>query len=290
MSRFLDVVRSGALTTVQDAGRSGWGHLAVPRSGALDGPAHRLANRLVGNPEDAAVLETTMSGVAFRVSADCHVAVTGAWAEVRVDERATGWALPVWVPAGALIDIGEAIHGVRCYVAVSGGVTVAPVLGSRSTDLLSGLGPPVLRDGDRLPVGEPMNPPAGIDMAPYPAPADECLLRILLGPRDDWITPASLAQLGRASYLVAPASNRIGLRLDGPALQWRTDTELPSEGTVTGAVQVPPDGKPLIFLADHPTTGGYPVIAVVHPEDLSRCAQARPGTTIRFKNSRAAEL
>lgn len=181
-----------------------------------------------------------------------------------------------------MLDIGAARSGVRSYLAVSGGVAVDPVLGSRSTDLLSGLGPPPLTDGTVLPLGRPAHLHARVDVVPHPAPPSELVLRVTLGPRDDWFTDTALRTLTRHPYAVSSASNRIGLRTEGPALERARAGELPSEGMVLGAVQVPPDGCPVVFLADHPTTGGYPVIAVVHPSDLPDAAQATPGTPVRF--------
>jgi biotin-dependent carboxylase-like uncharacterized protein len=186
------------------------------------------------------------------------------------------------VSAGALLEVGTAVSGVRGYVAVSGGIAVEPVLGSRSTDLLSGLGPPPLRNGAVLPLGRPGVPHARVDVAPQPAPPAELVLRVTLGPRDDWCAPEAVRTLTSRAYRVSPASNRIGLRMDGPALTRARTGELPSEGMVLGAVQVPPDGRPVVFLADHPTTGGYPVIGVVRAADLPAAAQARPGTPVRF--------
>ncbi|CAM5327857.1 biotin-dependent carboxyltransferase family protein [Streptomyces griseorubiginosus] len=280
--RALFVVRAGALTTVQDRGRPGHAHLGVPRSGALDGPAAALANRLVGNRPEAAVLETTLNGCALRPRSTVTVAVTGAPCPVAVDGRPASWAAPVHVPAGALLTVGAAVSGVRSYVAVSGGVTVEPVLGSRSTDLLSGLGPPPLTDGAILPLGSPAPLPTRVDTAPQPAPPGELLVRVVLGPRNDWFTPEAVRDFTTRAFRVSSASNRIGLRTEGPALERRLKGELPSEGMVLGAVQVPPDGRPVVFLADHPTTGGYPVIGVVREPDLPAAAQAVPGTPVRF--------
>ncbi|MEU6252799.1 biotin-dependent carboxyltransferase family protein [Streptomyces sp. NPDC047043] len=280
--RALVVVRSGALTTVQDRGRPGHAHLGVPRSGALDGPAAALVNRLVGNPPEAAVLETTVNGCAVRPRSAVTVAVGGAPCAVTVDGRPVAWGASVHVPAGALLEVGTVVSGVRSYVAVSGGVAVDPVLGSRSTDLLSGLGPPPLTDGTVLPLGTPESLRASVDVAPQPAPPAELVLRVTLGPRDDWFTPEALRAFTTRAYRVSPASNRIGLRTEGPSLERALPGELPSEGMVLGAVQVPPDGKPVVFLADHPTTGGYPVIAVVRAQDLPAAAQAAPGTPVRF--------
>ncbi|MFJ4624448.1 biotin-dependent carboxyltransferase family protein [Streptomyces sp. NPDC088812] len=280
--RALSVVRAGALTTVQDRGRFGHAHLGVPRSGALDGPAAALVNRLVGNPPEAAVLETTVNGCTLRPRSAVTVAVGGAPCAVTVDGRPAAWGAPVRLPGGALLDVGPAVRGLRSYVAVSGGVAVEPVLGSRSTDLLSGLGPPPLTDGTVLPLGRVHSPHARVDTAPQPAPPAELVLRVTLGPRDDWFTPEAVRVFTTRAYLVSAASNRIGLRTEGPALGRVRPGELPSEGMVLGAVQVPPDGRPVVFLADHPTTGGYPVIGVVRPADLASAAQAVPGTPVRF--------
>ncbi|WP_326788994.1 biotin-dependent carboxyltransferase family protein [Streptomyces sp. NBC_00151] len=280
--RALAVVRAGALTTVQDQGRPGHAHLGVPRSGALDAPAAALANRLVANPAEAAVLETTVDGCALRPRSTVTVAVTGAPCPVRVDGRPVAWGAPVRVPAGALLDVGSARGGLRSYVAVSGGVAVDPVLGSRSTDLLSGLGPPPLTDGAVLPLGSPGTLHARVDVVPHRAPPAELVLRVTLGPRDGWFTEPALRTLTTRVYRVSSASNRIGLRTEGPSLERAVSGELPSEGLVLGAVQVPPDGRPVVFLADHPTTGGYPVIAVVRSADLPAAAQAVPGTPVRF--------
>jgi biotin-dependent carboxylase-like uncharacterized protein len=280
--RALRVVRAGALTTVQDRGRPGHAHLGVPRSGALDAPAAALVNRLVGNPPEAAVLETTLTGCALRPRCTVTVAVGGAPCPVTVDGRPVAWGAPVHVPAGALLDVGAVTAGVRSYVAVSGGIAVEPVLGSRSTDLLSGLGPPPLTDGMVLPLGRRAGPHARVDVAPQPSPPAELVLRVTLGPRDDWFTPRAVRLFTSHAFRVSPASNRIGLRTEGPALERARPGELPSEGMTLGAVQVPPDGRPVVFLADHPTTGGYPVIAVVRTADLPALAQAVPGTPVRF--------
>ncbi|MBQ1050444.1 biotin-dependent carboxyltransferase family protein [Micromonospora sp. C51] len=280
MSGTLEVLRAGALTTVQDLGRPGWAHLGVPRSGALDPAALRLANRLVGNPEHAAGLEITLTGCELRPTRATTVAVVGAETDVRVGQRPGDTGRPLAVPGGALLRIGPARQGLRCWLAVAGGIAVTPVLGSRSTDTLAGLGPAPLRDGDLLPLGTPANPPAPVDVTMPVASPTELRLTVRLGPRHTWFTPAALDRLLGTAYQVSPLSNRVGARLSGAPLPRAVAGELPSEGVVLGAVQVPADGQPLIFLADHPTTGGYPVIAVV--DDVTPLAQARPGTTVRF--------
>ncbi|HEX5569194.1 MAG TPA: biotin-dependent carboxyltransferase family protein [Streptomyces sp.] len=279
----LEVVRAGALTTVQDLGRVGHAHLGVPRAGALDAPAHLLANRLVGNPAGAATLETTVTGCAVCPERSVTVAVTGAPCAVRIDDRPAPWGAAVRVPGGAVLDVGAARPGVRSYLAVAGGIAVEPVLGSRSADLLSGLGPAPLAEGMRLPVGRAAGPApwTGAAAAPGP-PTGELVLPVVLGPRDDWFTAGALHTLATAVYRVSSAGNRIGLRTEGPALARARDGELPSEGMVLGAVQVPPGSGPVVFLADHPTTGGYPVVGVVPRKALAAAAQAVPGLPVRF--------
>ncbi|MGR8011722.1 5-oxoprolinase subunit C family protein [Streptomyces hypolithicus] len=280
--RAFAVVRAGALTSVQDWGRPGHAHLGVPRSGVLDRPASDLANRLAGNPPEAALLETTVNGCAVRPRCAVTVAVTGAPCCVTVDGRPAPWGAPVRLAAGAVLEVGDAVRGVRSYLAFAGGVAVEPVLGSRATDLLSGLGPAPLTDGAVLPLGEKWGVPAYADVLPLPGPPAELVLRVEPGPRSDWFTGTALRTLLRGDFRVSSVSNRIGLRTQGPPLGRAVDGELPSEGMVLGAVQVPPDGRPVVFLADHPTTGGYPVIAVVRERDLAAAAQAAPGTPVRF--------
>ncbi len=278
----LEVLGVGALVTVQDAGRPGLAHLGVPRAGWLDPPAARLANRLVGNSDDLAVLEVTVGGLSLRTDVACWVAVTGATCAVTVDGRAAGHGRPERLPAGAVLALGPATAGVRSYLAVSGGVAVEPVLGSRSTDTLAWVGPPRVEGGTWLPVGEPMGPPRAADVPAVTRPGP---LRLRPGPRADWLAADAVAVLCGTPYAVAADSDRVGLRLDGPLLRRARDGELPSEGMVLGAVQVPPDGRPVVFLADHPTTGGYPVVAVVDVADLAACAQLRPGDPVRFRRS-----
>ncbi len=271
----LTVVRAGPLTTVQDLGRPGHAHLGVPRSGAADRPALRRANRMAGNPEGAAALETTLAGVTVRLDEERWVAVAGAEAGLTVDGEPAG--SPVLVPAGATVTVGRARRGLRSYLAIGGGLDTPATLGSRSTDRLSGLGPDPLHDGDTLPLGPPTGPGAA---EPDPELPVEPVLRVRLGPRADWF--ASADPLTSGPYEVRPDSDRVGLRLAGPALTRARSGELPSEGLVPGAMQVPADGRPVLFLADVPTTGGYPVVGVVHPDDLWLAAQARPGARLRF--------
>ena len=273
----------GPLTTVQDTGRPGWAGIGVTRSGAADAFSAGLANRLVGNAEAAAVLEVTAGGLRVRAGRTLLVALTGAPATVDVDGRAAPWNAPFPLPEGAVLSLGVPAAGLRSYLAVRGGIDVPEVLGSRSTDTLSGLGPAALRAGDRLPVGAPGPEQPVVDVAPVAAPERAAVLRVLPGPRRDWLAPAAWTALTTAEWTVGTASDRVGLRLTGPALPRAREGELASEGLVPGAVQVPPDGAPVLFLADHPVTGGYPVLAVVVTADLPRAAQARPGDVLRFR-------
>jgi biotin-dependent carboxylase-like uncharacterized protein len=288
--RVIRVRRAGALTTVQDCGRPGYAHLGVPRSGALDAPAHHLANRLVGNPPGAAVLETTLTGVAVSAECDVTVAVTGAQAGVDVGGQSAPLGVAALLRRGQVLQVRSASVGVRNYLAFSGGLDVPHVLGSASADLLSGLGPSRLADGDVLQLGSPASTERRDGCAPgeLAAPARPGLV-VHPGPRLDWLATPGLAALENGDWTVSADSNRVALRLRGQPLRRRRD-ELASEGLVSGAIQALPDGQLVLFLADHPTTGGYPVIAVVDPACLPACAQARPGSRISFRLASSGDL
>lgn len=279
----LTVLDPGALTTIQDRGRRGVAHLGVARAGVLDAPAAALGNRILGNDPDAAVLETTLTGLSFRVDDGLWFAVTGAPCPVTVDGQAAAHAEAVRAEAGAVVRLGAAVRGVRSYVAVAGGIAVEPVLGSRSTDTLAWVGPPRVAEAAVLPVGPAWNRPHAHDTPRERPPGP---LRVLPGPRADWFGDDALSRLCSTEYRVGADSNRIGLRLRGRSLVRTRSGELPSEGMVLGGVQVPPDGQPVVLLADHPVTGGYPVVAVVHPDDLALCAQTRPGDVVSFTPDR----
>jgi biotin-dependent carboxylase-like uncharacterized protein len=282
----LSVLAPGPRATVQDRGRPGWASIGVPRSGAADLASHDLANRLVGNRAEAATVEATAGGLRVRAETAALVAVTGAPAPVAVDGRPGPFNAPFPLPAGAVLELGLPARGLRSYLGVRGGVDVRAVLGSRSTDTLSGLGPAPLRAGDRLPLGGLAGDEPFVDVAPVAAPAERPVLRVLPGPRRDWLAPGAWTALCGGAWTVSPDSDRVGVRLAGPRLERARDGELPSEGLVTGALQVPPDGAPVLFLADHPVTGGYPVLAVVVTADLPAVAQLRPGDEVRFRPAR----
>jgi biotin-dependent carboxylase-like uncharacterized protein len=282
----LTVLTTGPLTTVQDRGRAGWASIGVTRSGAADRFAAALANRLVGNDAAAAVLEVTAGGLQVRAGRTLLAAVTGAPAPVSVDGRPAPFDAPLTLHPGQVLALGMPPVGLRSYLAVRGGIGVPPVLGSRSTDTLSGLGPAPLRPGDELPVGDLAAEEPVVDVAPVAAPSARPVLRVLPGPRRDWLSPAAWTALTSEDWTVSADSDRVGLRLAGPSLARARTDELPSEGLVPGAVQVPPDGAPVLFLADHPVTGGYPVLAVVATADLPTAAQLRPGDPVRFRPAR----
>ena len=285
----LEVVQTGPQATVQDAGRPGLAAMGVGRSGAADRRSYTLANRLVGNAENAAAIEVLLGGLVLRALDDVAVAVTGATLEVGVD-RGDG-PVPAGLNArhtlrpGWLLCLGQATAGLRAYVAIRGGLDLDPVLGSRSTDTLSGIGPAPLRAGDRLRVDTCTLPLPGTDLAPVRSVDDgEVTLRVIRGPREDWL--ADPEHLVTTSWSVSDKVDRVGARLvaaDGPGVAMAVEgRQLPSEGVVRGAIQVPPGGEPVVFLADHPVTGGYPVAGVLTDEDADRAAQLRPGQRVRL--------
>ncbi|RAN76409.1 urea amidolyase [Bacillus sp. SRB_336] len=291
------VVAAGMQSLIQDLGRPGLGDLGVSAAGAVDPSAARQANRLVGNQAGDAVVENLMGSLVLTAASDQVLAVTGARTGLRITpadpdrgERSPAQDAPFALLAGETLALGPVTEGLRCYVGVRGGVAAETVMGSRSTDLMSGIGPAPLAAGSHLPVG----PIRGAHVVGSPEPATlrplpvsgTATLRITAGPRDDWFGATGMAVLTGQDWRVGAASNRIGIRLElddgGTPVPRIRDGELASEGVVWGALQVPPSGLPVLFLADHPVTGGYPVIAAVVPEDLAAAAQLPPGTRVRF--------
>jgi biotin-dependent carboxylase-like uncharacterized protein len=276
----------GPLATIQDLGRPGHGALGVTTSGAADRPAYRLGNRLVGNPEDAASIEVLFGGLVVRATGPVTVAVTGAPLPLHIDDRAAPLCAPLTLRAGQLLVLGMPVTGLRSYVAIRGGIETERVFGSASTDPTSGIGPAPLEVGRALAVGgTTSHPVSATDVAAPSSPhLIHLVLRAIVGPRDDWFTHGALGVLAASTWTVTADSDRVGIRLEGPGIERARRGELPSEGVVRGGIQVPASGQPLIFFADHPTTGGYPVIAVVLDEDTDDPAQARPavGDRVRF--------
>lgn len=286
--RVLTVIDPGLLSTLQDIGRPGHAHLGVPPSGAMDRAAARAANLVVGNAIDAACIESTFDGLSVRFDTDSVVAVSGATSTLSCSDPrahpAVGSAFRV--RSGCMLHV-RLDDGMRAYLAVRGGLrpSQSRQLDSFSSDLLSGLGPPALAAGTALfnagrAITTPADPPP-LRHGPLAMVAPLCL-PILLGPRDDELSPEGLRSLLTSTFTVSTESNRLGLRLDGPRIGRRSGAERPSEGLVTGALQLPPHGQPVVFGPDHPTTGGYPVVGVVRDRALDQLAQLRPGALLRF--------
>lgn len=279
----LVVVTPGAQSLLQDLGRPGYGELGVGEGGAADRASARRANRLVGNPEGAVVVESLLGGLHVIAETDTVVAVTGAPAEVTVAGRPAPLDEAVTVPAGSAVQVGRPVAGLRTYLAVAGGIETPLVLGSGAASPAAGTGPAPLAAGDRLAVGPATGEAAHGQVGGLRGSwGRERPVRVVMGPRDDWFTPAARSTFTRTTWTATSDLDRVGVRLEGPALERARDGELLSEGTVRGAVQVPPNGQPVVFLADYPTTGGYPVIAVVLDEDVDIMAQLRPGDRVRF--------
>lgn len=281
----LTVLTTG-LTLVQDLGRPGFAGIGVTESGAADRRSLRRANRLLGNPPGAPALETSLGGLTVRAEESVVLALTGAPApvQVSVEGRRSEVAGPVvQLPAGAELHLGVPAWGLRTYLALPGGVLAHRVLGSASRDVLADLGPPPLAAGDRVAAGASEAVVATVAGAGDGWHAAPYLLDLLPGPRRDWFTAGSLAALFAEPYTVTEVGDRVGVRLHGEPLQRARTGELPSEGLVRGAVQVPADGQPLIFGPDHPVTGGYPVIGVLTDDAADAAGQLRPGAQLRFR-------
>ncbi|KAB1644717.1 5-oxoprolinase subunit B/C family protein [Gulosibacter chungangensis] len=292
----IEVVRPGMQLLLQDYGRPGFADIGIDESGAADRGALRAANLRVGNEPDTVALEFAGGAAELLSHTDGVIAWVGASGRRSlISSEGLEYPLaadaPTAIAAGDRIKIAGFQRGQRGYLAIRGGFVSPVVLGSGSTDTLSGLGAPMLKAGDVLAVGDaalagPVEP-GGIASS-EPAAAEECVtLNVVLGPRTDWFTPEGVETLTSQDWLVTPQSDRVGARLaaDEP-LQRATVSELPSEGAVAGAIQVPTDGQPVLFLRDHPTTGGYPVIGVVVDADLDRAGQLAPGMRVRFRIAR----
>lgn len=281
------VLAPGPSATIQDLGRPGWFSCGVGVAGAADTVSHRLANALVGNDELAATVECVLGGLQLKALAPIAVAITGAPAPITVDGAEAPHSTLLELAEGQELRLGLATVGMRVYLAVRGGVAAEPVLGSRSRDTMAGVGPDPLQAGDEFRVGPaPLTSPGPV------APArrltmDPLRVRVALGPRDDWF--ARPTDLFTSHWTVSDRLDRVGVRLDRPAgappLTRLTTDELASEGVATGSIQVPPSGEPVVFLADHPITGGYPVIGVVLTDDIPLLAQARPGQQVLFRDA-----
>jgi len=290
----LRVIKPGMLTTVQDRGRWGYQSQGVPVAGPMDPFAHRIANVLVGNDEDAATLEITLIGPEVEFESGRPVAVAGASFALSVDGKPVGVDdRPFLVGAGGRLRFGNRTRGARAYLAVHGGIAIPPILGSRSTHVVSAMGGVdgrPLRAGDRLPLGsahvEHTIPRATVPVEAAPGLAK---VRVLPGPQRDRFSAEALDVLQSAPYVVAPTSDRMGFRLNGPRLTHAGSADIISDATPLGALQVPASGQPILLMADRQTTGGYPKIATVITADLPVAAQVAPGESLQFAVCSAGE-
>jgi len=283
------VLRPGLLTTVQDMGRWGFQSKGVPVAGPMDAASHRLANALVGNTADAATLEVTITGPEIEFDDERVVAVTGAQFEMAIDGTAArGWSAAARVRGGSRLLFGRRLLGTRAYVAISGGIDVPPVLGSRATNIVCALGGNegrALRRGDRLRLGDPADTATARlpRQLTLPPPADgHARVRVLSGPQDDRFAADALAILQSTPYTIGPNSDRMGFHLHGPCLTHKYGADIISDATTMGAIQVPGSGLPILLMAERQTTGGYPKIATIITADLGVAGQLGPGDTISF--------
>ena len=286
-ARFITVLRPGLFTTIQDAGRWGYQHLGVPVSGPMDPASHRLANALLGNLPDAATLEATIIGPELRFEQDATIAITGADLQPMLEGTPLLMGSVVRCAPGSVLRFGNRRAGARAYVAVDGGIGVSPVLGSRATHVMSGLGGVAgraLRAGDHVPLRDRQVSAGGTARDRRIHEGGSVQLRVMAGPQSEYADPSALQMLQETRFIVSPQSDRMGYRLTGSALPTRKDSgEMISDATVVGAVQVPPSGQPILLMADRQTTGGYPQIAVVITADLPLAAQLVPGDSIQFE-------
>jgi len=303
------VIKPGPLSTLQDLGRAGYQQFGVPVNGVMDSDAHRRANALVGNAPDAATLECTLQGPVLRFDRDTLIALTGGDLDARVDDLSVPRDCAVLLRAGVTLHFGARRTGARAYVAVSGGFDVPTVMGSRSTFVRAGYGGfegRALQRDDRVPTATPAVPYRGLtrlmvqagvpfaaapvvpwpmaDAAPDEGRADaNATLRVVAGPQWQAFTPTSQTAFAELGYRIDSRSDRMGYRLAGEPLALAAPLEMISEGTPFGTVQVPPDGQPIVLMADRQTAGGYPKIAYVASVDLPHLAQAMPEDVVRFQ-------
>ena len=287
--RVARVVSGGLLTTVQDGGRWGYQRFGVAVAGPMDLVAHRLANLLVGNTAAAATLEATLRGPTLDFETATTFAVTGGEFEIRLSGGAIDSHVSHRAGAGDRLEVGGCRRGARAYIAVRGGFDVAPVLGSRATHVASRMGGVEgrpLRQGDRLPIGQEKRSPVRAGERRdriIPLPQNGARVRVIPGPHDRIGTGDAVPQLVRGRYLVSARSDRMGYRLQGPPLELTAGSTLISSALPMGGVQVPPQGEPILLMADHQTTGGYPRVATVISADLPIVGQLGPSAWIEFE-------
>jgi biotin-dependent carboxylase-like uncharacterized protein len=272
--------------TLQDQGRIGYANIAVPTSGAFDQKSHQLANRLIGNFPNACAIESLRGSFEFSTDSELVISATGAPASVQVDGREHEMFRSIFVPAGSVVSVSPGSLGMRTYLAIRGGIVGNQIMGSSSYDELSQIGTPPIKPGDKFSVENQVAGSITGDYIPGSVITGLNTVELEAMPAPRWSGFSNSDILFTSEYQVSSSVNRVGLRLSGPGLIWNSESRLASEGVVTGAIQIPVDGMPLIFGPDHPTTGGYPVVAVVSRNSLDLLAQTAPGTVVRFKSAR----
>ena len=272
--------------TLQDKGRIGYANIAVPTSGAFDQKSHQLANRLIGNFPNACAIESLRGSFEFGTDSELVISATGAPASVQVDGREHEMFRSIFVPAGSVVSVSPGSLGMRTYLAIRGGIVGNQIMGSSSYDELSQIGTPPIKPGDKFSVENQVAGSITGDYIPGSVITGLNTVELETMPAPRWSGFSNSDILFTSEYQVTSSVNRVGLRLSGPALVWNSESRLASEGVVIGAIQIPVDGMPLIFGPDHPTTGGYPVVAVVSRNSLDLLAQTAPGTVVRFKSAR----
>ena len=297
MSAHLETLAAGMLCTIQDLGRVGSQALGMPVAGALDPRALRIANALVGNPQGMAALEVRISGPTFRVMADSvRIALVGTAASIDIlapSRRAVPAMQSVRLSRGTEFKIGAITDSACCYLAIEGGFDVPAVYGSQSTYLrgeIGGLNGRALREGDRVPLNSGAASPGPDNLATLPLKPDpRGPVRVVLGPQANYFSKAGIETFLGSPYRVTNDADRMGLRLDGPVIEHALGFNITSDGIVTGSIQVPGTGLPIVLLVDHQTTGGYPKIGTVISADLPRLGRMRPGTVFTFAAVDVAE-
>ena len=279
----------GLLTTIQDAGRFGYGQFGVTPSGPMDAESFQIANLLVGNPPGESALEATVLGPAFHTTEDTIIAIAGADMSPALNGKPIPMNRAISVPAGSEVKLQVAKNGSRTYIASSGGFDIAPVMGSRATSLqchIGGLEGRKLEKGDTIPLREVISVPQNLShrsVSHHIRRKQENIVRVILGPQDDCFTEEGLSAFLGTPYTVSKDFDRMGCRLEGQPIQHKTDGNIISDGIVNGAIQVPTTGQPIIMLAERQATGGYTKIATVMSADLPIIGQCIPGDIIRFE-------
>ena len=284
----MQIILAGPLSTIQDSGRTGYLKSGIGTSGVMDRESYETANRLLGNSRNEAVIEATLMGPVISFDSDCVCCITGADMSPQLDKTPVAMYRPFLIRAGQTLSLSMAVNGCRSYIGFAGGIDVPCVLGSRSTNLkchMGGFKGRALQNGDILSLGFTDADPSGLihNQAAKPVFASSITVRVIEGPQAEYFTDKGKHDFYHHPYVVSPESDRMGYRMEGPAIENVNGVDIVSDGIAPGSIQVPPSGKPIILLADRQTTGGYAKIATVISEDISKIAQLKPGDTIVFQ-------